>query len=293
MEADLRRFLAEGTSAARPPGFWVRARRALRRRQEALAAAVLAAAVVSGGAIVWHLAAAPGTPPPVPGPPEEEGHALASEAFAQYRLGRLEEAAALYTRFLEKAPSDPDGLYYRALCLRSLGRPVRALEDLGRLLAAHPSFLKARLERASLLLESGQPAEAAADLEAYLSARPSAADAGLLLAKARRLAGDPGGALAALERVLRGDPGNGEAALAAAEIETERDPGAARLRLEALAAARPGLPGVHGRLGRALLACGEAEPALRSLLEEVRRNGESPSLREDIEKARRMAAREG
>src|ERR1700677_470285 len=65
---------------------------------------------------------------------------LFREAQSLHQAGQLENAIALYTRCIERAPDRAEAFYKRANALNSLGRPDPALEDYDRAISLNPSY---------------------------------------------------------------------------------------------------------------------------------------------------------
>ncbi len=287
---DLGRFLSSGHAEARPRRLWERGKAAVSRHLETVGVAVLACVLLAGAWLLWQLSKPPGASSP---DERADMEALASRAFDALRLGRHEEAEALYTRLHEKDPSDGEILLFRALARRGRSKGEAALEDLDQALVLDGGLSRARWERASLFLDMGLPGKAARDLERYLETHSGAEEAKMLLARAYRESGRRREARAVLEGLVRSNPGGWKASLALAELERENDPASARDRLRALADRTPDLPGVHFQLGLAQEALGRWAEALASLEEEARRQGDSPDLQEAIERVRRRLPGDG
>ena len=103
------------------------------------------------------------------------------EAEALAHAGKLEEAAAAYTRVLDRSPAQREALVGRSRIRGWLGDGTGALEDLGRVLAADREDREARTQRARVLGWMQRYAEAEQDLSELLARHPRDAEAQLTL----------------------------------------------------------------------------------------------------------------
>lgn len=134
-------------------------------------------------------------------------------AQVQWLRGDAASSAARYEAVIAQAGSDPDLLYQLALVMRSEGRLVESIEELGAALRLRPQATEFRMELARTLRMAGAAERAVGEWKAVISALPpdDLALAGCYyeLGLAHLSAGDAASAREALERgaALRpGDP---------------------------------------------------------------------------------------
>jgi YaiO family outer membrane protein len=166
------------------------------------------------------------------------GQGAVHEARALAGQGRLEDAAAIYTRVLAVHPGDLEVRKERAQLFAWLNRPEEALEDYDRVLAAAPQDADAALARARLLLRLDRVDEAERAVRATIADQPSLADAHVALGGILLRRGQVAEALAEFTRA--GDLAPGDAApllgLARARGAAGDAAGATAARTQALAA---------------------------------------------------------
>ncbi|RMG09175.1 MAG: DUF1570 domain-containing protein [Planctomycetota bacterium] len=156
-----------------------------------------------------------GAEPPAEPLSAEDDYGLAAadrDSRAAYTLGCLKatrgtplallSALEAFDEALKASPNFAAARYRRALVLEALGRPQKALEELGRAIASCPRFYEAYAERARLLARRERLPEARAAAEAALGHRPDYAPARSAKALVLFLAGDQRGALAELDLAL-------------------------------------------------------------------------------------------
>src|SRR6266852_9609769 len=86
---------------------------------------------------------------------------LASElaaALAQYQTGRLERAATLCRKILNKAPDNPDALHLLGVIALREGRPERAVQLIGRAVTVLPDLAEAHANLGNAQHAAGRPA---------------------------------------------------------------------------------------------------------------------------------------
>ncbi len=193
----------------------------------------IAGALGDGQAALRLLTEAAGLAPGDVGIESELGEALD-------RLGRFDEAAAVYGRLLERHPDLADCRLRLASALREARRPEAALAQLDRLLAERPDEVEARDLAATCLVDLGRHAEARPHLEAVAAARPDAALSWRRLATVCLAIGRLDEAEAHLRRGLAIDPHDAEAHLRLSAI-VRHGPGHPDIEAIERELSRPGL----------------------------------------------------
>jgi YaiO family outer membrane protein len=130
------------------------------------------------------------------------------EARAYVRAGRLDEAVAAYTRFLEAHPGDLEARQERARVLSWLHRHAEALAEYERVLAVTPRDVDAVLGRARVLVRMDQLDEAEHALRAAVAEHPDVADLHLALGTVLFRRGQTDEATAAFTRARALAPGD-------------------------------------------------------------------------------------
>ena len=105
---------------------------------------------------------------PSPSPWEE----LFQQAQSLQQQGQLEQAIALYSTCIERAPERVEAYYKRANSLNTLGRLEPALEDYDRAISLNPSYTYALCNRGVVLKQLGRQDEALASFNRALELDP-------------------------------------------------------------------------------------------------------------------------
>src|SRR5438034_2476986 len=98
-------------------------------------------------------------------------------AFAQHQAGRLERAAALCRKILNKAHDNPDALHLLGVIALREGRPERAIQLIGKAVIVLPDFAEAHANLGNAQHAAGRPAEACASYRVAIAIRPDYAPA--------------------------------------------------------------------------------------------------------------------
>jgi Flp pilus assembly protein TadD len=232
--------------------------------------------------------------------------AIAAQAMAAQKQGRLEEAATQYRRFLELVPRSWEVRSNLGVVCAQLGRYDEAVKEYRQALALQPAAQAVgaiRYNLAVALYKAGRMRDAAAELETLRKAQPDHPTATLLLADCRLQLGewkqvialldpllerDPenqailymiGTALmrdrqyqrgqAVLDRILRrGDSAEAHLVLAIASREANDDI-AAEKELRRTLELNPNLPTANANLGEVLVKMGDAPGAAEALRREL------------------------
>jgi len=125
-----------------------------------------------------------------------------STAFEHHRVGRLERAAAIYRKILNKAPDNPDALHLLGVIALGDRRPERAIQLIGRAVAVSPRSAEAYSNLANAQYAAGRPAEACASYRRATDLNPKFAAAHNNLGRLLCDEGDFAAALESCERAL-------------------------------------------------------------------------------------------
>ena len=224
------------------------------------------------------------------------------QAIVKYNLGQVEQATDSITRYVQRYPSDPEGVKLLARILLSSGRTDRAVEALtgairsgvsdadtldllgrayaisGRTQQAVRSFDQAStmapdnvdiLSRlASARLDAGDAAGAVSDLQRSLALQPGRANTGEALVVAALAAGDIDRASKALD-TLRNQGATAETVglLNTTLLIRQQNLSAARTQLEGLIKANPRLMRARIQLAQVLILQGQQAEAERGLVD--------------------------
>jgi predicted TPR repeat methyltransferase len=177
--------------------------------------------------------------------------------------GRIEGAAQLYERILEKAPEQVDALHFLGVARFQLGDGAAAVDLIRRAIARKPDFAGAHNNLGNVLKRLGRPAEAAQAYREVIALEPDNADAHSNLGALLRAQGKPVEAEAVLRRALELEPRHAEALhnLGNVLVELKRDHEAADAYTQAVRL-RPYNAEYYPRLARALYALKREPEAL-------------------------------
>lgn len=162
------------------------------------------ATTTSAGAVTPS-ASTPGSASP--GAPSVTARAVAitsssyDDGDAAFRAGRYAEAAAIFSAYSERHPTNPWGHYMTGLAAWKSGDPTRAIEGFDRALALDSAHVKSLLNSSRVYLELNQPVQALERIERAVAV-DSSADAFRLLGRVRYVSGDVDGAIGAYRRAL-------------------------------------------------------------------------------------------
>jgi len=195
--------------------------------------------------------------------PAPDPAALAQQAEAHHRAGRLAEAEDACRRLVALLPAHPMVHYNLARVLKDRGRPKPAEAALRRALALDPALVEGWLNLGTVLAEAGRWAEAAQAFGAGLERRPEFWPLLNALARVRRAQGATAEAEALLRRAVALAPQAAPALsnLAALRLEAGDAAEAAALFDRALAAA-PTLVEALSGAGHAARRLGAMERAI-------------------------------
>jgi tetratricopeptide (TPR) repeat protein len=130
---------------------------------------------------------------------------LASElaaAFEHHRAGRVERAAAVYRKILNKMPDNPDALHLLGVIALGEGRPERAVQLIGKAVAAVPDFAEAHSNLGNAQRAAGRLGEACVSYRRAIALQPDFALAHNNLGRILCEQGDFAAALASCERAV-------------------------------------------------------------------------------------------
>ncbi len=229
-------------------------------------------------------------------PPSSESHTLLAGALALHRAGRLAEAEAAYSAYLDRHPGDPTALNNAGALALSAGNARLAVSRFEQVAALLPANAPARsnlgyaligvgramdavyhLERAVQLdpnyalafnnlgiafERAGARAQAVHAFERALVLDPKLADAAANLGNVRNRAGDTAGARAAFAKALAANPGHLAARTGVAYSQAlDGDPEGARGVLEAYASDGASSPSFWQTLAAVRHWCGDLAAA--------------------------------
>ncbi len=141
----------------------------------------------------------------------DDADALHLLALACHRLGRGEEAVAVFARAAAARPNDSEILNNQGCMLMELGRRAEAAAALQRALAMKPGDVMAMRNLGSVLRALGQFAAAARCLQQAVELRPDFAEAHVALAQVLLDLGRPGEALSHAQRAAQMQANLGQA----------------------------------------------------------------------------------
>jgi tetratricopeptide (TPR) repeat protein len=130
---------------------------------------------------------------------------LASElatAFGHHQAGRLERAAALYRKVLNKEPDNPHALHLLGVIAFAEGRPERAIQLIGRAVAVLPDVAEAHSNLGNAQHAAGRLAVACASYRRAIALQPDFAPAHNNLGRVLWEEGDFAAALECCERAV-------------------------------------------------------------------------------------------
>ncbi len=169
------------------------------------------------------------------------------------------------------------GLAY--LAKRSPDLVGEAAGELRQAIDLDPSLIPARLYLARLYLDIGRPERASDELQSALSVMPQQPQLQALLAESQRQLGKPDAALDLSAQALKADPSLMEAryyqGLALYDLKRRDE---AIQTFESLLQAGGTRPEVYGSLGRAYLAAGRLDDAIKSLTDGLRLDPRADSV---------------
>lgn len=199
--------------------------------------------------------------------------------------GNFAEAAALFKKGLELAPTDPAMHLNLGTSLYLSGSPAAALAEFEEAARVSPGFARAHFSAGVLLEESGRDDAAVARFTTALALAPTLVDARFSLADALRRAGKPEASLPHYQAIVMADPSASQArfglAMAYVRLARYRD---ARQALEEAVKAHPDQSGLSHALARVLAAA--PDPTVRdgvraaAIVGQLRRLYQSPALTE-------------
>jgi hypothetical protein len=173
---------------------------------------MLASLLVTGPAVAQT------RPPASSAESPEAFRAEVVRARALGRLGRTDEALALFRDLLARRPADPLLREYYVEALIEAGLMDRALETVNGYLRDDPRSPGLRRLRARIDLDRGEPEQAAERLAELRREQPEDTSLTADLALAERRSGRWGRALALYDEILARDPGNAQAREARTEL---------------------------------------------------------------------------
>jgi predicted TPR repeat methyltransferase len=177
--------------------------------------------------------------------------------------GRVEGAAQLYARILEKAPDHVDALHFLGVAKFQLGDGAAAVDLIGRAIALKPEFASAYNNLGNVLKRLHRSAEAAQAYRRVIELDPENADAYNNLGALVRVEGQAAEAEKILRRALELEPRHAEAFhnLGNILVELKRDNEAADMYTQAMRL-RPYDAESYLRLSRALYGLKREQEAL-------------------------------
>lgn len=182
-----------------------------------------------------------------------------------FRARRYEEAAAVFTAYVEGRPENPWGYYMLGLSAWKAGDRGRAETALRRTVELDSTHVKGRLNLSRVLLETERPAEALEQIDAALLLDEASAEGHRLLGRACDAIGAQEGAIAAYQRAIVLDSTDVWAInnLGVVLIEQERFEEALKPLARAVELA-PDVPTFRNNLGMALERTGRYSAAAES-----------------------------
>lgn len=184
--------------------------------------------------------------------------ALLEKALAEHKAGRIDEAADLYVRVLEREPDNADAVHLLGVAMRARGALDQAIALIRRATRLAPSMTDAWYNLGNALAAAGEHADA---LNAYSKAGlldGRRIDARIGQGLARTALNDPEGAVEAYQAALAIDPAHRAARhnLATSLGECLRTEAAAGI-LQSLLSDHPDLAEAHYNLAHMLLRLGD------------------------------------
>lgn len=178
--------------------------------------------------------------------------------------GRVEGAAQLYTRILEKAPAHVDALHFLGVARFQLGDGEAAVDLIRRAIELKPDFAGASNNLGNILRHLGRLTEAAEAYRRVIELEPENADALNNLGALLRAEGKPAAAEQLLRRVLELAPQHADALhnLGNVLVELKRDEEAADVYSQAIML-RPYDAENHLRLAMALYGLQREQEVLK------------------------------
>ena len=150
--------------------------------------------------------------PALPSPAPQVPIDLNSQAMEEYRSGRFDKAASLFTKAALSGKASASASSNMGLAAMRLGKKNEAEAAFKKALELDASHPQALNNYASLLAETGKTAKARAMLEKAIKADPAYADAHFNLAVLLEKKGDLTGALESYEEFIRLEPSDSAAA---------------------------------------------------------------------------------
>jgi predicted TPR repeat methyltransferase len=177
--------------------------------------------------------------------------------------GRIEGAAQLYERILEKAPDHVDALHFLGVARFQLGDGAAAVDLISRAIALKPEFAGAHNNLGNVFKRLGRSVEAAQAYCKVIALEPENADAHSNLGALLRAQGKATEAEVVLRRALELEPRHADALhnLGNVLVELKRDHEAADMYTQAVRL-RPYNAEYYPRLARALYALKREPEAL-------------------------------
>ena len=184
-------------------------------------------------------------------------------ALQLHQEGRVEGAAQLYARILEKAPDHVDALHFLGVAKFQLGAGAAAVDLIGRAIALKPDFAGAHNNLGNILKRLHRSAEAAQAYRRVIELDPEHADAHNNLGALLRTQGKAAEAERILRRALELEPQHADAFhnLGNVLVELKRDNEAADMYTQAVRL-RPYNAEYYLQLARALYGLKREQEAL-------------------------------
>jgi len=200
-------------------------------------------------------------------------------AVAQHRAGNLAAAEAAYSQVLQQNPEYPDALHLLGVIYTSVGKPVMAVDLIGKAIALHRGHAIYYLNLGCALDSLGRLDESINAYQAALALKPDYAQALCNLGNAYGKKGQPTQAIFVLRRALAIQPDLPEALNNLGNaLQAMGDPDQAIAALRRAITVRPDYAEAHSNLGKALMH-------KRLLSEAVASSRRAIELRPDLSEA--------